>query len=444
MGVGTAKPTAEFEVNGCIKAGAIQLPEIGEISGKESLKKLIAQVIQELHANGELPSAPNGKSTASSDPVEVPHEQLIAQVTDSRNKMGELHAQLAAVEQAAGPTDVDKKTKLSDALKKVEDKFAETVSHLLKAGNDRIANAQVGGHAPATVLEKVKHEHNVLRDVTHGLFFSMNPAVKEVRDKLAEQIEAHKQLAARIEGEITAKTSVPATKNEATDPTDKPLAPDQKPISPVPDVRHFADPHGELAATRDRIQQLNKSIDGLRKIAGAGAEAARKSLHDQVQTEKNKADALSAHIQTLPSTEKSPVRAGPHKQLTLIRPVPEADVARGSVPADGNWHNLADSLKEFEAFLVLAWARGKHNQYINHSIAVNFDGDPSKGAITSTESYQGSYGKRIQVRWFGEEGDYALQARSRRPLVGTAINFRWTRLMNPSASNDSAKPKAKN
>lgn len=95
---------------------------------------------------------------------------------------------------------------------------------------------------------------------------------------------------------------------------------------------------------------------------------------------------------------------------------PPPEWEESTVPAGRQWQNVAGPYKGTKVLMVIAWVLGTDNRSVGHIIAVNIDGDPSSGAITSTRSYQGRPGGRISFRWKGDANGYYLQCR-------TAVRF---------------------
>ncbi len=90
---------------------------------------------------------------------------------------------------------------------------------------------------------------------------------------------------------------------------------------------------------------------------------------------------------------------------------------RGSIPADGKWHNLVDGLDGIQAFEVMGMASGRpgSGKYaLTHAIALStFGGFWSKSSIRATTAHYGGFFNRLQLRWTGSVHDFALQARTR-------------------------------
>ncbi len=84
----------------------------------------------------------------------------------------------------------------------------------------------------------------------------------------------------------------------------------------------------------------------------------------------------------------------------------------GKVNADGNWHNLVEDLNAFCAFEVIAIASKKGAHAMTHATCVSTFGG-SEGGINTTQNYFGKPGNKIELRWYGDAFNYALQARTK-------------------------------
>ncbi|MAJ38223.1 MAG: adhesin [Flavobacteriaceae bacterium] len=86
--------------------------------------------------------------------------------------------------------------------------------------------------------------------------------------------------------------------------------------------------------------------------------------------------------------------------------------AKGSVPADGQWHSIIDNLDGIQAFEVVASVGGKINTghyCLSHAIALStFGGRGSKSKIKKTTAYYGSFRDKITYKWGGELHNYSL------------------------------------
>lgn len=91
---------------------------------------------------------------------------------------------------------------------------------------------------------------------------------------------------------------------------------------------------------------------------------------------------------------------------------------KGSVPADGNWHNILSDLDGISCFEITAQAAGKLGSgcySVSHVIALStFGGRDSKNKIKATTAYYEKYSNRLCFRWIGEMNSYGLQVKTRR------------------------------
>jgi hypothetical protein len=97
----------------------------------------------------------------------------------------------------------------------------------------------------------------------------------------------------------------------------------------------------------------------------------------------------------------------------------------GRVPADKDWHTIADGLQGMHALEVVAIAKGpagRGRYAITQAVALGMPG-PNRRRIRQNRSYLGFFWNRIELRWHytyhedAREGQakytYALQARTR-------------------------------
>jgi hypothetical protein len=96
-------------------------------------------------------------------------------------------------------------------------------------------------------------------------------------------------------------------------------------------------------------------------------------------------------------------------------PVREGNLYNASVPADGKWHDITDSLTGSQALEIVAVAgkksSGKHAVLM--AFATSCFGSHSK--IKKIRSYYGQYGYKIGIRWVADktENTCRLQLRTR-------------------------------
>lgn len=86
----------------------------------------------------------------------------------------------------------------------------------------------------------------------------------------------------------------------------------------------------------------------------------------------------------------------------------------GKVPADGNWHPVAEKLADCNAFEIVAKALGKkgRGQYaMAHAIAISVFGSRSS-KVKVTQSHFGMFWNKIRFRWRGESGNYQLEMKT--------------------------------
>jgi hypothetical protein len=90
----------------------------------------------------------------------------------------------------------------------------------------------------------------------------------------------------------------------------------------------------------------------------------------------------------------------------LKMPVREGTLYRGSVPADGHWHDITGGLNGYQALEVVAYAgkesSGKHAVLV--ATATSCFG--AKARIKKTGSHYGSYGHKIRLRWKKSDGNF--------------------------------------
>ena len=124
-----------------------------------------------------------------------------------------------------------------------------------------------------------------------------------------------------------------------------------------------------------------------------------------------------------------------------------------TVPADGGWHDITDSLKGCQAFEVMAGVGKKDTGRYALMRAVAFNTFNPKGLmfnvfrrknrIKYNQAYYRSRGDKIKLRWFGRGDDYSLQMRTNCAYgEGVRIRYYLTRLwfddiMEESWSHDS-------
>ena len=87
----------------------------------------------------------------------------------------------------------------------------------------------------------------------------------------------------------------------------------------------------------------------------------------------------------------------------------------GSVPGDGEWHQIITNLKDCHVFEIVAkinkYKKGIHS--IIYAIAVNaFNG--YRKDINKITAYYKSYRDQIDLRWTGEDFNYNLEIRTRK------------------------------
>jgi hypothetical protein len=97
---------------------------------------------------------------------------------------------------------------------------------------------------------------------------------------------------------------------------------------------------------------------------------------------------------------------------TIQMPIREGSLYKGSVPADGIWHDITDDLDGCQALEIVATAgkrhRGKHAILV--ATATTCFGKHSK--IRKTRSHFGMYGYKICIRWKRNETKARLQIKT--------------------------------
>lgn len=112
---------------------------------------------------------------------------------------------------------------------------------------------------------------------------------------------------------------------------------------------------------------------------------------------------------------------------------------QGTVPADGQWHDLTDGLDGVHAFELIAGAgKRKSGRYaLIHAFALNcfnprgwfFNFLNRKKAIDSRQSYYRSTSDKLKLRWRGDDKKYFLQIKSNSDYGdGIRISYYITRL----------------
>lgn len=91
---------------------------------------------------------------------------------------------------------------------------------------------------------------------------------------------------------------------------------------------------------------------------------------------------------------------------------------KGSVPADGKWHNIIDGLDQVHAFEIMALANGKKHlgKYaMSHAIAMAaYGGTWSRKTIKQTRVYYRWFWNAIKLRWKSDDTyKFALQIKTR-------------------------------
>lgn len=89
----------------------------------------------------------------------------------------------------------------------------------------------------------------------------------------------------------------------------------------------------------------------------------------------------------------------------------------GEQPGDGEWHDIITGLTGIQAFEVTARIEGppgRGKYAVTHAKALSaFKGSRSRNSIRQENAYFGWPWNRIQLRWYGELRNYALQIRTR-------------------------------
>jgi hypothetical protein len=93
----------------------------------------------------------------------------------------------------------------------------------------------------------------------------------------------------------------------------------------------------------------------------------------------------------------------------LKMPVREGTLYRGSVLADGNWHDITSGLSGYQALEVTAYAgkksSGKHALLVATATACF----GANAKIKKTTSHFGSYGHKIRLRWKKSGGNFQVK-----------------------------------
>ncbi|MCB9230944.1 MAG: hypothetical protein H6581_04740 [Bacteroidia bacterium] len=98
--------------------------------------------------------------------------------------------------------------------------------------------------------------------------------------------------------------------------------------------------------------------------------------------------------------------------------------ARGSVAADGQWHDITGSLNGLHAFEVIAAASVSGWHCMAHGICCAAFGDPPNNCHVTYGVYNSESVTRIEMRFLGSTYDYKLQIRTAGDYPGTVnINY---------------------
>jgi hypothetical protein len=132
------------------------------------------------------------------------------------------------------------------------------------------------------------------------------------------------------------------------------------------------------------------------------------------------------------------IELGEESRKTILKSslqilVREGNLYRGSVPADGYWHDITEDLDSYQALEIVAYTGIRHSG--KHAILVAtatvcFGAHPK---IRKTSSYYGSYGHKICLRW--EKSKYDFKAKLQIKTVfkyddETKIQYHITGLIN--------------
>ncbi|MDR1632373.1 MAG: hypothetical protein LBR97_05800 [Dysgonamonadaceae bacterium] len=105
------------------------------------------------------------------------------------------------------------------------------------------------------------------------------------------------------------------------------------------------------------------------------------------------------------------IELGEESMKTVLKsslqiPVREGNLYRGSVPADGHWHDITEDLDGYQALEIVAYTgmkrSGKH-AILAATATVCFGAHPK---IRETSSHYGSYGHKIHLRWKKSKHDF--------------------------------------
>jgi hypothetical protein len=90
----------------------------------------------------------------------------------------------------------------------------------------------------------------------------------------------------------------------------------------------------------------------------------------------------------------------------LRMPVREGTLYRGSVPANGYWHDITDALSGYQVLEVTAYAgkKGSGKHAVLFATATACFG--AKAKIKKTSSHYGNYGHKIRLRWKKSDGNF--------------------------------------
>ncbi|WPR77336.1 adhesin [Algoriphagus sp. NG3] len=111
---------------------------------------------------------------------------------------------------------------------------------------------------------------------------------------------------------------------------------------------------------------------------------------------------------------------------------------KGTIPADGNWHDVLTGLTGCQGFEIIAHAgrkqKGKYS--LLHATAVSTYGN-SKPKINKTCAHYGLWWNKIDCRWTGGTFNYKLQMRTGSNYGGEAqITFRIGKLWDDDFLNE--------
>lgn len=179
-----------------------------------------------------------------------------------------------------------------------------------------------------------------------------------------------------------------------------------------------ANPTAGMDVKGDMNVQGNATLQSL-TIPGIGTLNNLNSLQKVLNL---KPDGTSAIVK--PATPDSEKTQPPPTEVQGDTEVKQ-DHLQGEVPAGKTWQNIAGPFTGYTALEVVAWVGSGNDKSICHATAVNIDGDPSDGAITHTQSYQGRAASKIYLRWSGDAKGYYLQCQTRLSFpMGTKIQYR--------------------